>query len=51
MLEPEDAERYLKLLPNARLVVFEDAGHELWRPNYERFMRVIEGFLLELDTI
>lgn len=49
VLRPEDAARYLELLPNAHLVVFEDAGHELWRPDYERFMRVAEGFLEGLD--
>ncbi len=48
-LKPEDAARYLTLLPNAREVVFEDSGHEVFKPDYERFMTTIEAFLLELD--
>ncbi len=37
-------------IPELRLEVFEDAGHEVFRPDYERFMRVIEGFLQDLDA-
>lgn len=36
-------------LPHLRLELFEDAGHEVFRPDYERFMRTIEAFLTELD--
>ncbi len=49
-LKPEDAARYLGLLPNAREVVFEDSGHEVYKPDYERFIGVVEAFLLELDA-
>ncbi len=48
-LKPEDAAHYLELLPNAREVVFEKSGHEVFKPDYERFMTTIEAFLLELD--
>jgi pimeloyl-ACP methyl ester carboxylesterase len=49
LLKTEDAARYLVLLPNAREVVFENSGHEVYKPDYERFMNTIEAFLLELD--
>jgi len=45
----EDLERYRDALPDLQVEVFEDAGHEVFRPDYERFMRLIEGFLAELD--
>lgn len=41
--------RYSVTAPHARVVVFEDSGHELWQPDYERFMRLIETFLEGLD--
>jgi len=49
LLNAEDAARYLGRLPTAREVVFEDAGHEVYKPDYERFMRTVEAFLGELD--
>ena len=45
----EDLARYRSALPDLRVEVFEDAGHEVFRPDYERFMRLIEGFLEGLD--
>jgi len=47
----DDLERYRDTLPNLRIEVFEDAGHEVFRPDYERFMRLVEGFLVELDAL
>ena len=46
----DDLERYRDALPHLRIEAFEDAGHEVFRPDYERFMRLIEGFLVELDA-
>ena len=46
-----DLERYRDALPDLRVEVFEDAGHEVFRPDYERFMRLIERFLAELDAL
>lgn len=47
----EERERYRDALPDLRIEVFEDAGHEVFRPDYERFMRLIERFLAELDAL
>ena len=46
----EALERYRRSLPDLRIEVFEDAGHEVYRPDYERFMRLVEGFLEDLDA-
>ena len=48
-LSEAEAEWYQRVLPQAEIVVFEDAGHEVFRPDYERFMRTIEAFLERLD--
>ena len=44
----EDLGRYRKAWPRLQLEVFEDSGHEVFRPDYERFMQVIERFLREI---
>ena len=49
-LKQEDVERYKRELPQAEVVTFEDAGHALWEPDYERFMKRVEGFLTHLDA-
>ncbi|MEJ2287635.1 MAG: alpha/beta hydrolase [Deinococcales bacterium] len=46
----QDLERYRRTLPDLRVETFEDAGHEVFRPDYERFMRLIEGFLEGIDA-
>ncbi len=44
-----DLERYRTALPQLRVEFLEEAGHEVFRPDYERFMRLVEGFLAALD--
>ena len=48
-ISPPDLDRYRTSLPQARIEVLEDAGHEVYRSDYERFMRLIDGFLRTLD--
>lgn len=50
LLSPEDAQRYQTLLPHAQLVVFDNAGHYVWGPDYEGFLAHISGFLASLDA-
>lgn len=50
LLSHEDAQRYQALLPRAQLVVFENAGHYVWHPDYEGFLAHISGFLATLDA-
>jgi pimeloyl-ACP methyl ester carboxylesterase len=43
-----DLDRYLNLR-QVTVRVFEDSGHEVHKPDYERFIGTIRGFLEELD--
>jgi pimeloyl-ACP methyl ester carboxylesterase len=49
LVSREDRERYREKLPHAQIVCFEDSGHDLWNPDYERFMKTIEEFLFAQD--
>ena len=49
-ISPEDLERFRSRLPQARIEIFADAGHEVFRPDYERFMHTVEAFLDALDA-
>lgn len=39
------SETLVSLMPNARLVVFEDSGHALYAEETDRFVQVLDGFL------
>lgn len=44
----EDLHRY-RDTPHVRIEVFEDSGHEIHKPDYQRFLRTVKGFLTQLD--
>lgn len=48
-LDAETAQRYRLHAPQAQVMVFEDAGHRLWKPNFERFISVVRAFAERLD--
>ncbi len=48
-LKPDAAEKYLQYAPHAQLIVFKEAGHRLWHPDFERFMNTLKTFLGMLD--
>lgn len=48
-LTADEGKRYLSTLPKAQLITFEDSGHEVYKPDYERFIVTIENFLKSLD--
>jgi len=50
LLTAEEAEMYRQRLRNVEVVVFEESGHELWKPDYNRFIGTIRGFLQQLDS-
>lgn len=50
-LKPEAAEKYLQYAPHAQLIVFEESGHRLWQPDFERFMKTLKTFLGMLDLM
>jgi pimeloyl-ACP methyl ester carboxylesterase len=49
-LKPEIAQRYLEFAPQAELVTFEDSGHRLWVPNFDRFITTLNRFLRRVDA-
>ncbi len=49
LLKPEHIEKYRQHLPGAEIVVFEDSGHNVSQPNYERFIGTVKSFLNRLD--
>ena len=49
LLVEEQAEKYLRNLQNAKVEVFKESGHDLQYPDYDRFVKTINNFLLEID--
>ena len=49
LLVEEQVEKYLRNLQNAKVEVFEECGHDLQYPDYDRFVKTINNFLLEID--
>ena len=42
-------ERYRQVIRNGRVVKFEDSGHDLREPDYDRFVNTVEAFLSDID--
>lgn len=49
LLVEEQAEKYLRNLQNAKVEVFKESGHDLQYPDYDRFVKTINNFLVEID--
>lgn len=49
LLLKADKEAYQKGLAQSEWVPFEHSGHELWVPDYERFMQTVESILERID--
>ena len=49
LLKPEHIEKYRKRLPSAQIVVFNDSGHNVSKPDYDRFIRTLTAFLEKID--
>lgn len=43
-----DVERYRRQ-PHVEVVNFHDSGHEIHKPDYQRFLNTVQGFLRSLD--
>ncbi len=50
LLAPSAVERYRQLIRNGKIVKFEDSGHDLREPDYERFISTTEAFLGDVDA-
>ena len=49
LLKDEDAAMYAKHLKDVRIVVFEESGHDQWKPDLARFIRTVGEFLTDTD--
>lgn len=51
LLDAESTTRYVESFGEERVrtVVFEQSGHELWEPEYDRFIATIQGFVAAVD--
>lgn len=49
VLDAAGADEYRRRAPRCEVVVFEDSGHDLWRPDPDRFARTIREFLERVD--
>ncbi|MEM6431549.1 MAG: alpha/beta hydrolase [Deinococcota bacterium] len=47
-LTTDEADQYMATLPDVDVVVFEDSGHEVYKPDYQRFITTIDTFLAAL---
>lgn len=51
LLKESATEKYKNHLSNVSVVEFSDSGHELWKPDYNRFIKTVTDFLVELDRL
>ncbi len=49
LLKPEHVEMYRTHLPNGEIVIFDDSGHNVSKPDHDRFIRVLTTFLERID--
>lgn len=49
-LDAESAQKYQIYAPAAEVQVFEDAGHRLWVPDFDRFIGAVRAFAEKLDA-
>lgn len=49
LLSDDDVKFYVEGLSDARLEVFNDAGHDIQKDQFYRFVKVINNFLKEVD--
>lgn len=45
----EHISQYRTALPQIEIVTFEDAGHLVWQPDYERFIKTIKDFITKIE--
>lgn len=45
-----DGEKYLEKIPHANLVVFEESDHNIFEPNFEKFVNTVELFFNSIKS-
>jgi len=51
LLKPEHIEQYRKQLRRVEVVVFEDSGHNVSEPDFDRFIGRVKSFLEQIDGV
>jgi pimeloyl-ACP methyl ester carboxylesterase len=49
LLSAVEADQYRRSIPHVRVITFEDAGHQLWQPDQDRYIDALRSFVRELD--
>ncbi|KOP70312.1 hypothetical protein AMS59_21075 [Lysinibacillus sp. FJAT-14745] len=49
LLSTDEAEKYKSNLKNVELIEFSESGHELWIPDYNKFINTITDYLNKID--
>jgi hypothetical protein len=49
LLSDQHSSLYRAHLPQVEVIEMHESGHELWKPDYDAFVRIIETFLREVD--
>lgn len=49
LLKPEHIEKYRQHLPSVEIVIFDNSGHDVSKPDYNRFIRTLTAFLDKTD--
>jgi len=49
LLNKYEAEKYKSDLKNVELLEFSESGHELWSPDYNKFIRTIANYIKKID--
>ncbi|WP_285397514.1 alpha/beta hydrolase [Lysinibacillus sp. fls2-241-R2A-57] len=50
LLNTDDVEKYKSHLKNVEVIEFSESGHELWNPDYNKFINTITNYLEKIDN-
>jgi hypothetical protein len=50
LLKKEDLDLYAKHLKHGYLILLEESGHDVWKPDLGRFIETLNGFMGTIDT-
>lgn len=48
-IDATQLEQYQTALPDINIICFEESGHELWQPDYDHFIQVIQEQIIQMD--
>lgn len=50
LLNTDEADKYKNNLKNVELIEFSESGHDLWTPDYNKFINTITNYLNKIDN-